>query len=208
MADQLDKRLARRMRVRLAGEKRHQQPWYVAFGPHYIPRHFFAGVDDPRYPKCELEIRVVDGKPICVGLRLEEEELTRTVLRKLPPLVLLVRQAAAAVERDEHPHPAKPVPPQTVTRADYSKRYDAYPKHAYRPGQRIDDQHLEWIAEIYRRALERRENPVAAIAREVPTSRSTAGRWVMVARQRGHLGRALGERQAGERPKPKRRKDG
>lgn len=59
-------------------------------------------------------------------------------------------------------------------------------------GRRISDEFLQRVADVYRDAMAAGRPPVAAIVGELHAERSTAGRWVMLARQRGFLGPAKG----------------
>ncbi|MGI8868763.1 MAG: hypothetical protein ACR2F6_07920 [Mycobacteriales bacterium] len=56
---------------------------------------------------------------------------------------------------------------------------------------------LKWVARSYRLALILGEPPTRAVERDLRVPRSTAGRWVALARERGHLGAAEGAGKAG-----------
>jgi len=84
-----------------------------------------------------------------------------------------------------------------------------------RRGKAISDEELKRVAEIYRAALLRREPPTKAVALEMPCARSTAGKWVVMARERGFLNSAPPRGHGGEvkstktkRGTDKGRKDG
>jgi hypothetical protein len=71
-------------------------------------------------------------------------------------------------------------------------------------GKRLSNELLAQVADTYRDALSRGLSPTDTVAADFPTSRSTAGRWVMEARRRGLLGPAVRGR-AGEQQPPKRK---
>ncbi len=59
------------------------------------------------------------------------------------------------------------------------------------------DEALEWVARAYRTALVLGESPTKSIESAVGLSRSTAGRWVSLAREKGFLGASEGPGRAG-----------
>jgi hypothetical protein len=65
------------------------------------------------------------------------------------------------------------------------------------------DQALKHAAAVYRMAHLMGLPPTESVAQDLSLPRSTAGRWVSMARQRGFLGPAA-PRKAGERRRPKR----
>jgi hypothetical protein len=65
------------------------------------------------------------------------------------------------------------------------------------------DEALKQVAAMYRVAHLMGLPPTGAVAQGLSLARSTAGRWVSMARQRGFLGKAE-PRKAGERPRRKR----
>ena len=77
-------------------------------------------------------------------------------------------------------------------------------KHEPRRGVRLEDDFLRRVADEYRQALNRGENPTRAVSDHLHTARSNAGRWVAEARTRGFLGPAI-PGTAGEIPKEKKR---
>ncbi len=72
-------------------------------------------------------------------------------------------------------------------------------------GTRIPDAHLRRVAAIYRAALASGQPPAIAVAEELHTARSNAGRWIAEARCRGFLGPATPGK-SGERQKPSKRR--
>lgn len=59
------------------------------------------------------------------------------------------------------------------------------------------DEALRWVAFAYRIALVLGEPPTRAVEKGLRLPRSTAGRWVSLARERGYLGEAEGPGKAG-----------
>jgi hypothetical protein len=59
------------------------------------------------------------------------------------------------------------------------------------------DEVLGWVAHIYRMALVLGDPPTAAVENTLDLKRSTAGRWVSVAREKGFLSAAEGPGKAG-----------
>ncbi|MGN6763143.1 MAG: hypothetical protein ACTHJI_17660 [Leifsonia sp.] len=59
---------------------------------------------------------------------------------------------------------------------------------------KVTDAVLQEVAEVYRSAVDDGANPTQAVAEHFYKSHSTAARWVMRARQSGHLGLANGRR--------------
>jgi hypothetical protein len=56
---------------------------------------------------------------------------------------------------------------------------------------RITNDHLERVAEIYRQAIDAGRPPKKAVSTEFTVSQATAGRYIMQARKQGHLGPTL-----------------
>ncbi len=62
------------------------------------------------------------------------------------------------------------------------------------------DEHFQWVADMYRRALEARPDaPVVWLTEQLDRDRSTVNRWLQRARDKGYLGEATPGR-AGEKP--------
>ncbi len=59
------------------------------------------------------------------------------------------------------------------------------------------DEALRWVAHLYRLALVTQEKPTKAVEEALQLPRSTAGRWVSLARERGFLGASEGSGKAG-----------
>lgn len=114
-----------------------------------------------------------------------ETEFTSDGLRKLP-IARLQRLAllAAIHSADGEPYGLD----------DWADLYASGWKEAVRPaGVRLTDDHYKKVADTYRRSLHI-GNPTEAVREEFHVSRSTAGRWVMETRRRGHLGKTTAGR--------------
>lgn len=178
---------ARRILIRL--ETSPDRKW-VRHADAVIPERFWATIEDDRYPRCELEIRTINGRLECVGL-VSEQGLRGADLRKLP-LDTLVRQAhvaatfgeAVAIDNDGHFRVASPAP-ATMTADEYEQRLTSTSRR-----RSITDDFLREVATVYRQAIAEGKPPTKAVASRLHGSPATAGRWVMQARERGFLGRA------------------
>jgi hypothetical protein len=78
----------------------------------------------------------------------------------------------------------------------WSERMEALAAHvdrasAQRRRNRITDDLLEHVAQIYRAALAERRPPKKAVRAALHVSEATAGRYIMRARERGHLGKTV-----------------
>jgi hypothetical protein len=199
---------------------------FVHWGGSYaLPERFSAIVElaGPNLPVCRLDVAVEDGRAVCERLVVDRgpggRPVTGTTLRAIP-VGELVKVAADRVARlalrapvgerptvtlddgEEHPlfheridNEWVAVPLGGIAR---SGQYQAETRNANRRGRgRITDQELRNVASVYRTAYLKREAPTAAVARELHVSRSTAGRYVHRARERGFLGPTR-QRVAGE----------
>ena len=121
----------------------------------------------------------------------ETHTITGTGLRKihLPPLVRLAILAALhrPPPRRGRPRPRDPEadPPALE---EWAELYAHETVAARRSRPRLDDDHFRDVAGIYRSALGDGLDPVAQVKAAFSVARSTAGRWVVEARKRGHLG--------------------
>lgn len=142
---------------------------------------------------------VVDARAdrlVCTQLAvLDPSGVDATKLRAIP-VRELVREAVG--QQSAFPGDAEP------DEAGYAKSYDpssdAFPTPAGRAWLRDKGptpETLESVADVYTLARALGDNPTATVASEFALPRSTAGRWVALARQRGHLGAAAGPRRAG-----------
>lgn len=88
-----------------------------------------------------------------------------------------------------------------VLRAPTDDERSGFASNYRRDGRRLpDDERLTRVAEVYRAAMGLGERPTQAVADALEVARSTAGRWVQEARDRGYLRAAPGPRMAGEVP--------
>ena len=117
---------------------------------------------------------------------------TRTV-----PLHALVQEAiftSRGVYREIAPGDLRPV--SDLERQDVYVKVMAANRFASR--RRVSDDELQFVDEVYRLAIARRENPVAAVQRDLRLpNRNVARKWVQSARRRGFLAPAPGERRGG-----------
>jgi hypothetical protein len=168
-----------------------------------VPLRFRATArDDDRPVELEMDIEMTGDEPHCRRLEirvLDDGEITGDTLRRIPMkrlVDILVTLAAFKVTGPATMQTGMP----TAERAEF---YDRYVSNARRPrrGSPITDDHLGQVAEIYRAALKRGDPPTQTIAKQMHAARSTAARWVALARERGHLGASLPGR-AGEANSP------
>lgn len=126
-----------------------------------------------------VEVRSREGGPAVTG------EAIRGV-----PVAKLVRQASGWVMFVERSHP-NGRPAQMIRRqidkAGVDRIRQAGPT----------DETLDWVAHAYRVALVLGDPPTGAVEKTFELPRSTAGRWVALARERGFLGKAEGAGKAG-----------
>ncbi|MDQ3326023.1 MAG: hypothetical protein M3529_09975 [Actinomycetota bacterium] len=136
------------------------------------------GLDSGRLIAHELQVSRKDGG----------ERVTSEVLRSVP-VAKLVRAAAACVQHVRARHdgggmtvgPAWPSEDELV----YVERH------------RMDDDTLRIVARIYRVAYLLGDPPTRKVEKLLDVPRSTAGRWVAAARERGYLSEAPGPGKAG-----------
>jgi hypothetical protein len=194
-----------------------------------LPHRFTATVtpDDPELPVCHLAIVVEGGRAVCEALRCERrpggEPISGTVLRRIPvadytrraasqlaKMVFRARETDQLVVTDEggeewpiqtwrvdEDHVAVPTGGLDRDKGFQSEYAAAGPRGRYIGA--VTDEQLRDVAETYRAAYAERRAPTAAVARRFHVSRSTAGRYVQRARERGFLGptqpRVAGEQQ-------------
>ncbi len=159
--------LPRRVRVKVAGEATDE----------HLP---FAGEAELRYQGGRMEVtslalRQVEGGPPVTGeiLRAIPRALVREVVRRLMQVDLLS---------------GRRTPPAAML---------ATPRPRDMAARGLSDEALMLTASIYRRAYVVGDAPARAVHEILGIPRSTAGRWIMLARQRGFLG-PTEERKAGE----------
>lgn len=166
-----------------------------------IPRHFTLVSPialDPFEPdadgdhEIELDVEVdARGRPFCRGLALRGPHITAPTLKDLP-LDYLIRDATAEAARVW----------SGITRSalgiSRQEARAALNTRMPRQGSEVTPEHLQAVAKMYRALVKSRQpGPVANIARFHCVHRSTAARWVRMARDAGYLGPAK-DRAAGE----------
>ncbi len=175
-----------------------------------VPTRFVAHVDDPSQPyRVHLDIRVVGNRGAEVlGFWVEVRDLTKpeSVTAEGLRKVRLAACVRAAIEEARTPLLPRPDLGKAVFQVAAGSPTTAWGGMGGRPqrGRRIDDDFLRDVAKVYREARAGNDRaPVEQVARQLHGERSSAGRWVMLARQRGFLGPAIGTK-AGEEPTNKK----
>jgi hypothetical protein len=175
---------------------------HVPLRDGYAVPHRFAADSDA----ISLDISVdTNGTAHCLGVIVRATEVggdvTGDTLRRIP-IARLVKLAVASAARYYAPIEPGSEPVFHVFRPGPrdAEFYAQYTEDARRPrrGSPLTDDHLQQVAGLYRAALERGDPPTQTIADELHAARSTAARWVSLARERGILGASL-PGQAGER---------
>jgi hypothetical protein len=156
---------------------------FAELGEYVVPATFYLRFPNaPGEPSLQLTFAVRDGAPVCTAATLESKPQGRELLpkdfndvrRNLPSVT---EQAFRGVMRVSQEHFPGPVDDATARRAYRSKRADTRRK--------ITDELLREVAALYRDNLD--SGPWRAITERYKVSRATAGRYVMLARQAGHL---------------------
>lgn len=175
----------------------------VPVGDFAAPRRFSATIEpgDPDRPRCELDIAIEEGRPVCTALRVDRPNgapVTSTLLRSLPLQRYIEEATAAALLEYETTSGVTTFSPPPIG-SDFDAHVDAVrgTRRQPRRGIPITDDDLRAVADIYRRALERGKHPTAAVMAAHHVARATASRWIARARARGYLGKAT-PRKAGE----------
>jgi hypothetical protein len=179
-----------------------------------LPARFFARIQpaDPDLPACELTVVVEHGRPVCEELRLQRTPggppLGGTLLRRVP-VADYVRRATDALGQQilsnafsgqgpftitadgaTYPLPVKQLEDGRVaTRVVGLTGTTDYRAATRAPRERgrVSDDTLRQVAHIYRTAHAQGAPPTRAVMQQMHVSRTTAGRWVARARQRGYL---------------------
>jgi len=143
----------------------------------------------------DVEIRVVPagGRLTAASVEVRQRKdgpaVTGEAIRAVP-VAGLVRQAGGHLLHVDSTHPngkAHKLSARTIDKAGVERLRQAGPT----------DETLDWVAYIYRFALVLGEPPTGSVERTLELPRSTAGRWVALARERGFLGVAEGPGKAG-----------
>jgi hypothetical protein len=167
------------------------RPYLEDASGYRMPAAFEALIRRPGIPLCQLSIEITPtGGPVCRRLTLADERLTAGGIRV--PFRQLIKDTMRLVG----------VRPRDMDPSEYDPEDFMRALARPEPGKRLSDEWLERVAEVYRDALSHDLPPTDTVANELHCSRSTAGRWVMEARERGKLGKAI-PGVAGERPEQK-----
>lgn len=159
-----------------------------------VPRHFEATLDDDeRGYRVAVSVEMDGRDPTCVGLHVEHLDgspLRGEDLRNLPLRSWLTSATASTAFV-----PAESDSPVWITAAgtDAAEQVrEALPRRR----TRITPERLREVTDVYRANVDTGA-PTLAVAEHFDVSRSTAGKWVRMARERGPLGPTR-ERVAGE----------
>jgi len=161
-------------------------------------------IDDPRYPRCTLDVVVNSNRPeaerLCCERRGGEEPIDGTVLRQLP-VRRFVNAATAAAAVELSGERGEALAERASGEGGGQGRLESASRGRKR-GVPLTDEHFSRVADAYRAARGAGQAPTKTVAELMGASRSTAAHWVMEARRRGLLGptrlRTAGE-QEGER---------
>ena len=134
----------------------------------------------------ELAVEVVAGRFMATSVLVRQREggppVTSEGIRSIPVARLTKLAVAAHVMQVEEKDGVTTWTPMRMT-DETAKRFR---------GEGPTDEALGWVARLYRLALLLGDPPVTAVEHGLGLPRSTAGRWVALARQRGFLGQAEG----------------
>ena len=163
------------------------------------PSRFAVEVTEQEPYDVALMVEVVGGRFVCTSFTAspgaEGEPITTEGLRRIP-VATLVRLGAQQVAMQFEQHGEGDT---AYTRHESTSWTDTKRLVAAGP----TDETLRFVAFQYRFAYAVGEGPTKAVQERLGLPRSTAGRWVDMARKRGYLGAAEGPGKAGpgtERP--------
>ena len=186
----------------------------------YAPREFTAVIEDEG-SKITLGVEIVERRARCKRLEVEATvgDVTGEVLRRIAVtryvdmalgLVILQPHRIEDLSKVMSPELAEGVADHLreigqsetfmdITDAERASFYEQHAGSGRRPqrGSPVTDENLTQVAGLYRDALARGLPPTQTIAETMHVARSTAARWVGLARKRGLLGASLPGR-AGE----------
>lgn len=174
----------------------------------WVPSRFRAVLDVPGQPyRAALDVRVTERGAEVMELGLGVRDwggqggIGTEGLRKVrvAELLRLAVDAATQSMGGEPQHGRSelfrmPGDPEGEWRGSYAVAPGGFPdSQPPGRGRQTPDEHLRRVAAVYREALRlAMRDPVGHVARTIPGSRSSAGRWVLQARRRGYLGPARG----------------
>jgi hypothetical protein len=172
-----------------------------------VPRLFTAIVQGESV-EVEFDVEMDGDRPCCRRLEVRAlggAEITGDTLRRIPVGRILGEALTLAAWRVERPGVAVNPIPAAAERLAF---YEEHASSARRPrrGSPVTEEHLAQVAALYRAALDRGDAPTQAVAETMHAARSTAARWVGMARSRGLLGASIPGR-AGEAAPEKKEKE-
>jgi hypothetical protein len=175
-------------------------------GELQVPRAFTAEIEDDGMT-ATLDIEMDGDRPRVRRLEVRANDVSQEMLRRIPvariALNALALKAAKPIEFGDLPdHMQVALNEQglsdrttLIELADQERHqyYQQLARGARRPrrGSPVGDEHLERVAKLYRAAVERGDPPTETVGKEMHAARSTAARWVALARKRGLLGAAI-----------------
>jgi hypothetical protein len=162
----------------------------VPFGEGFqIPTVYTWEAAGPRFGWM-IEVNVIDGKPRCVGVAIKARDgdfIDPSEFHRIPLGQLIEDATVLAARPVGEPFTQKRWSTIEEARREQAAADRHYRRVRRRPAtNRITDEVLDQVAAIYREH-ETRGNPTQAVADKLHLARSTAGRWVMKARQAGKL---------------------
>jgi hypothetical protein len=170
---------------------------------------------EPRHPggpyDFAIKARRTPGGLVCTELTVgsapdgEPVQITAEGLRRvsLPTLLRAMEGGFLNIFNYRLDDQGRVVVSHATTRAGGNENRRRYRRAVKRAGEkyrrRVPDDDLRRVADAYRRAIASGFHPTAAVEEELRLrSRAQAGRWVMKARNAGHLGPAPSRRRPGE----------
>jgi hypothetical protein len=171
----------------------------VPFGKDWaLPKRFARAISATSLPyRVEIDVSLEGERFVCDALRAERKKggppVTSEGIRKLPVGELI--RTAATDYGVIHRVKANPKAKGSVIMAP--ARLGGFERFA---DGGATDEALEYVALVYRLAYACNENPTKAVMDSFGLARATAGRWIASARERGFLGKSLGERKPGAAP--------
>jgi hypothetical protein len=156
---------------------------FAELGEYVVPNTFYLRLpSSPAEPSLQLTFAIRDGASVCVAATLEAKPQGRELLPKdfnsvRRDLTTMSEQAFSCVVRaSEQQFPGL---------VDDAQARRAYQSGRARSRRKVTDELLREVAALYRDNIG--SGPWQAITERFKVSRATAGRYVMLARQAGHL---------------------
>ena len=165
----------------------------------FVPERLTAIVERDGDHTVEIDISVEDGKLVCDAVRVfrnpERPSLTGHELRRLEVSEWMIRATAKFGVGNQEGVVTTPAAWGTD---EYRTDVEGVVRRSQRRNQ-VTEEDLRTAAEIYREHADTR-NPTATVAKQLSIGRSTAARWVALARERGYLPPAQGEAATSRKP--------